>query len=55
MVWCEALQRLEPSTEVVGVDEVLKVPAQLLVAVLVEALDGRALDGAVHSLDQSVF
>lgn len=41
LVGCE---RLEPSAEVVGVDEVLKVPTQLFMTVVVEALDGGILD-----------
>ena len=50
----KAFERLQSSPEIVSVDEVLKVPAQLLVIVVVEALDGRILDGAVHSLHLAV-
>src|SRR4051794_37756421 len=45
---------LEPATEVVGRDEVIEVPPELLVAVVVIALDGGILDGAVHPLDLAV-
>ena len=39
---------------VIGVHEVCEVYPQLLVAVVVEAFDGRFLDGAVHPLHLSV-
>ena len=48
LVWCEAVERLQTPAKVVGVDEVLKVPAQLIVVVIVEALDGGVFDGPVH-------
>ncbi len=54
LVGRESLEGLEPAAEVVGVDEVLEVPPQLIMAIVVEALDGRVLDGAVHALDLSV-
>ena len=41
----------KPTAEIVCVDEVLKVPSELVVTVVVEALDGCVLDGPVHSLD----
>lgn len=44
----------EPTAEIVGVDEVLKVPTQLFVTVVMEMLDGCVLDGSVHALDLSV-
>jgi hypothetical protein len=44
----------EPAAEVVSGDEVGEVPAELIVAVVVEALDGGVLDGAVHPLDLTV-
>ena len=40
---CEALEGLQTPTEVVGVDEVVEVPLELVVGVVVEALDGRFL------------
>lgn len=54
LVWGEALECLQSSPEVVGVDEVCEVCLELSVSVIVEALDGRLLDGAVHALDLSV-
>ncbi len=54
LVGCEALEHLEPSAEVVGVDEVLKVPTQLFMTVVVEAPDGGVLDGSVPPLDLPV-
>ena len=39
---------------VVGIHKELQVSAELLMAVVVEALDGRFLDGAVHPLDLTV-
>ena len=40
---CEAAQRLEPASEVVGGPEVGEVRSQLVMAVVVEAFDGRPL------------
>lgn len=54
LVGREAFEGLQSSPEVVGFDEVLEVPSQLVVAVVVEALDGGVLDGAVHPLHLSV-
>ena len=48
------LLRLEPPTEVVGGDEVVEMPSELIVVVVVEALDGCVLDGPVHALDLTV-
>ena len=50
----EALEGLQPPAEIVGIDEVGEVPLELCVAVVVIALNGRLLDGAVHSLDLAV-
>jgi hypothetical protein len=47
----ESAQGFQPPGMIVGVDEKLKVGAQLFVCVLVVALDRGVLDGAVHSLD----
>ena len=54
LVWREALQRLKASPKIVGVDEVVEMSAQLIVLVVVEALDGCVLDGPVHPLDLTV-
>jgi hypothetical protein len=55
LVGCEALQGLEPSGEVVGLDEVAEVLSELVVALVMIALDGRVLDGSVHSLDLTII
>jgi hypothetical protein len=53
-VWCEAAQGLEPTRVVVGIDEERQVRPELVVAVVVVALDGRVLDRAVHPLDLTI-
>ena len=50
LVGCETFEGLQSSSEIVSVDEVLKVSAQLVVVVVVEAFDGGVLDGSVHPL-----
>jgi hypothetical protein len=50
----EAAQGLETAAIVVGVDEVVEVGGQLVVAVVVVAFDGRLLDRPVHPLDLAV-
>src|SRR5215212_9093749 len=50
----KALQGLEAPAEIVGRHEVDEVLPEIVMAVVVEALDGRVLDGAVHSLDLTV-
>ena len=50
----QALKRLEPSPEVVRVDEVGQELPELLVIVVMEALDGSFFDGPIHSLNLSV-
>src|SRR6202453_4586966 len=47
----EAFEGFESSGEVVGVEEVLQVGSQLVVSFVEVAIDGRVLDGAVHSFD----
>ncbi len=44
----------EPSSEVVGVDEVREVLSEVLVSLVVEALDGCVLDGSVHAFDLAI-
>src|ERR1700694_6226495 len=53
-VWGEAFQGLEPTAEVVCGDEVGQVGSELVVRLIVIAVDGRLLDGAVHSLDLAI-
>ena len=53
-VGCEAFEGLEPLGEVVGRDKVDEVLAQLVVGLVVEALDGCFLDGPVHPLDLAI-
>ena len=50
----ETLEGLQSAAEVVGVDEVVEVPAELVVGVVVEALDGGFLDRPVHAFDLTV-
>ena len=54
LVWCEALECLEPAGKVVSIDEVAEMPSELIVAVVMVAFDGRVLDGPVHALDLPV-
>jgi hypothetical protein len=54
LVGCEPAQGLKATAEVVGGDEVGEVRAQLIVCGVVEALDSRLLEGAVHPLDLPV-
>ena len=48
------LRSLEASSEVVGVDEVAQMGAQLVVRLVEVAFDGCVLDGAVHAFDLAV-
>lgn len=50
----EALQGLQPPSVVVGVNEVGKVCFELIVSIVMVALDGRFLDRAVHALDLAI-
>ena len=50
----EAVERLQTSGTVVGVQEIREVAAKLIVAVVVIALHRRLLDGAVHPLNRPV-
>jgi hypothetical protein len=52
--WREDFERLQPASEIVGFDEVLEMLSKLLVAFVIEALDGGFLDGSIHSLDLTV-
>jgi len=54
LVGCETLEGLEPSPEIVSVDEVGQVASQLFVVVVVDPFYGRLFDRAVHSLDLAV-
>lgn len=51
LIWCETFERPEATAEIVSVDDILEVSAQLVVVVVVEALDGCVLDGAAHPFD----
>ena len=53
-VRCEALEGLQPPSVVVGIDEVGKVGLELLVSIIMIALDSRFLDRAVHAFDLSI-
>jgi hypothetical protein len=50
----DASERLQATREAVCGHEVSEVGAELIVAVVVEALDGGLLDRAVHALDLAV-
>jgi hypothetical protein len=50
----KAAESLESFGEVVGSDEVAEMNAQLLMAVVVVALNSGFFDGAVHTLDLAV-
>ena len=50
----EALEGLQPPAKIVGADEVCEMGIELLVAVVVIALDGGFLDGPVHAFDLTV-
>ena len=54
LVGGEAFEGLEPSGEVVGVDEVPQMRAQLVVGLVEGAFDGGVLDRPVHSLDLTI-
>ena len=51
----ETLNGLQPTAEVVGIDKVINLPLELLRPVIVVAVDGSVLDGAVYSLNLSVI
>ena len=53
-VWGKSFEGLEPSSEVVCVDEVGEVMTEVLVGFVVEALDGCFLEGSVHAFDLTV-
>ena len=50
----EALEGLQSASEVVCSDEVGEMVLELLMGIVVVALDGRFLDGPIHSLDLAV-
>ncbi len=54
LVGCKALEGFEPSGEVIGVDEVGEVLPEVLVGLVVEALDGGFLESSVHAFDLAV-
>src|SRR5215510_1631924 len=54
LVGCETLEGLETLGEVVSGHEVCEVNSKLVMGFVVEALDGRLLDGAVHPLDLAI-
>ena len=51
LVGGKAVEGLEPSGEVVGGDEVVEMPNELAVRLVMISLDGRLLDRPVHPLD----
>ena len=55
LVGCESFEGLQSPSEIVGADEVGEMPAELIMAVVVVAFDGRVLDGSVHPFDLAVI
>ena len=53
-VWGQAVEGLQTAREIVGVDEVAEVAAEMIVGLVVEPLDRCFLDGPVHPLDLTV-
>jgi hypothetical protein len=53
-VWRETVEGLEAPGVVICIDEVGEVAAELVMAVVVEPLDGRVFYGPVHSFDLTV-
>jgi hypothetical protein len=53
-VWREAVKALEPAAEVIAGDEGIEVPPELVVTVVVRALDRRVLNGPVPPLDLAI-
>ena len=51
----EAFEGLQPAGEVVGRHTVGGMSAELVMALVIEAFDGRILDGPVHALDLPVI
>jgi hypothetical protein len=55
LVGREAVEGLESSGEVVGGDEVVEMPGELVVGCVVIPLNGRFLDCAVHAFDLTII
>jgi hypothetical protein len=55
LVGREAFEGFEPASEIVGVEEVGEVTAQLVVVFVVVPFDSGLLDCSVHSLDLAVI
>ncbi len=54
LVCSKTAESLESFGEIVGSDEVIEVGAQMLMAVVVVALNSGLFEGAVHALDLTV-
>ena len=54
LIWCEALEDLQPPAEVVSCVEIGEMPFKLGILVVVVALVGDVLDRSVHSLHLAV-
>ena len=50
----ESFEGLQPAAKIVGIDKVIEVALELLVAVIVIAFDSCLLDGPVHPLDLTI-
>ena len=54
LVGGEAIEGLQPPSEIVGGEEIGEMPNELVVGFVVISLDGRVLDCPVHPLDLSI-
>jgi hypothetical protein len=54
-VWREPFERPEPTSEIVGGDEVGTMPPELIVVVIMEAVDRCLFQRAIHSFDVAVI
>ena len=54
LIWREAFEGFEPAGEIVSGDEIGQMPSELVVGLVIEALDGGFLDRPVHPLDLAI-
>ncbi len=54
LLGCESFEGVQSPSEIEGADEVGEMPAELIMAVVGVAFDGRVLDGSVHPFDLTV-
>jgi len=51
MIGCKTFEGVQPSAEIIGIDEVCEMALELLVVIIVVSLDGSFFDRSVHSFD----